>query len=290
MPERTIGHRGITPTRLLAVYLLATTPLIVMGGVTDGSAVWMVGHLAVLTGVCLLEWRARGGELAGGWEVVRSWIPLMVVPLLYGELPHLMEGVWTGYHDPAIQGIERVLFGGQPSAELAGMVPWVGLSEVLHAAYLAYYPIIYVPPLFLFLKGRRADFHASVTAVIATFIACYVVFIFFPVQGPRYIWVPEGIPQGPVRSLVLTVLEGGSSRGAAFPSSHVAVAVAQTRVMLRVMPGVGRLLAGVTVALALGAIYGGFHYAFDAVIGAMVGVAVVAALDPSSPGPEDEGR
>ena len=94
----------------------------------------------------------------------------------------------------------------------------------------------------------------------------------FPVQGPRYIAPPAGVPDGLFRSLTLALLEGGSSRGAAFPSSHVSVAVAQTLLALRFQRRLGWVLVPVTTLLALGAVYGGFHYAVDVLVGAALGV------------------
>jgi membrane-associated phospholipid phosphatase len=76
-----------------------------------------------------------------------------------------------------------------------------------------------------------------------------------------------------MRTVVLTILQGGSSRGAAFPSSHVAVAVTQSLVMLRFRRPLGLGVAVTSVLLAFGAVYGGFHYAIDAFAGAAVGVA-----------------
>jgi membrane-associated phospholipid phosphatase len=115
--------------------------------------------------------------------------------------------------------------------------------------------------------------------------SCYLIFVVWPVQGPRYLSPPIGVPTGPVRGLALTILEGGSSRGAAFPSSHVAVAVTQSLVMLRHRRALGAVVSAVTVALALGAVYGGFHYAVDALTGALVGAAAWAASGPLARAP-----
>jgi membrane-associated phospholipid phosphatase len=78
-----------------------------------------------------------------------------------------------------------------------------------------------------------------------------------------------------VRRLVLAILERGSSRGAAFPSSHVAVAVTQALLALRHQPRVGRWVAGVAVGLGAGAVYGGFHYGVDVLAGAALGAAIL---------------
>ena len=104
---------------------------------------------------------------------------------------------------------------------------------------------------------------------------CFAIFVAFPVHGLRYLGVPEGVPEGPVRGLVLSLLERGSSRGAAFPSSHVAVIVAQTLLALRHHPRAGRWVLVIAIGLGAGAVHGGFHYAVDALAGTALGVLIV---------------
>lgn len=214
--------------------------------------------------------------------IVADWYPLALVPALYTELATLNVAVWNGrYFDGVILSIEQSLFGGQPSHELAAALPLLPLSEVLHAAYLSYYVIIYGPPLILYLMRRREAFHASVFTLMLAFAAHYVFFIYFPVQGPRYLFPAPGgrIAKGTFYKLAHRVLQSGSSRGAAFPSSHVGVSVAQCVVVARYLPYLAPVVVLLTIGLAFGAIYGGFHYATDAIAGLILGL-VVALLAP----------
>ena len=104
---------------------------------------------------------------------------------------------------------------------------------------------------------------------------CYICFILYPVAGPWY-----HSPHLDTASLghffpnvVQTVLERAASKGAAFPSSHVAVAVVIWLLAWRFARRVFWILAAIVPALALGTVYGGFHYAVDAGAGLLVGVA-----------------
>jgi len=207
-----------------------------------------------------------------GWR--SGWLPLLVFPLLYWEVAILNQGFVSGYWDPVVMQWEQAIFGGSPSSELAARLPWPALSEVLHLAYLAFYPVIYVPPAMLFLRGRRADFITSVVALMATAGFCYAVFVYFPVQGPRYFGPPEGVPDGPVRRFVLTVLESGSSRGAAFPSAHMAITTCQAVLTVRLQPRMGWLVTAIAIGLGIGAVYGGFHYGIDMLAGGVVGLGI----------------
>jgi membrane-associated phospholipid phosphatase len=76
-----------------------------------------------------------------------------------------------------------------------------------------------------------------------------------------------------VRTAVLHLLAAGSSRGTAFPSSHVAASVVASLCALRFQRPLGVAVAASTVGLALGTVYGGFHYAVDALAGGIVGFA-----------------
>ncbi|NIQ55940.1 MAG: hypothetical protein GWN85_21445, partial [Gemmatimonadetes bacterium] len=71
-------------------------------------------------------------------------------------------------------------------------------------------------------------FRELVYVELVTFFGCYLAFTLFPVQGPHYEFPTIGghFAGGPFYRFVHWVLEDGGSKGAAFPSSHVAVAVA----------------------------------------------------------------
>lgn len=268
-----------TSHRFSAVYLTVALAPVIAGGIGGWRLLLLAAHVCALGLFNHLRRRTAAdirqdqGVLSG----LGSWAPLLLIPLAYSELPYINQVFSTGYHDAWILGFEQAAFRGDPSADWAGAFPAPWLSELLHISYLAYYPLIYVPPLAYYVRGDRRAFFTASAAVMLAFFACLVVFVFLPVQGPRYLRpAPVGIPSGPIRSIVLWVLEGGSSRGAAFPSSHVAVAVAQVAVMARFYPRSSAPVALLTLGLALGAVYGGFHYATDAVVGAVVGLAAAA--------------
>ena len=123
--------------------------------------------------------------------------------------------------------------------------------------------------------GRTEAFRDTVLALEVSFFVCFLVFVVFPVQGPRYLGVPPGVPDGPVRHLVLALLQTGSSRGAAFPSAHIAVATTQVLMALRYQRRLGLVILVIAFGLATGAVYGGFHYAVDALAGVAVGTLAV---------------
>jgi membrane-associated phospholipid phosphatase len=254
--------------RVLGVYVCASTCV----------HLWHLLHgfwdarLLVVEAAILFAVFGRGRSMHPAWRWIGDWLPLLSLPLLYGGMTWVMIGS-GGMHDAVVQAWDRALFGTEPARTFAGALPWWPLSELLHLAYFSYYGIIYGPALFFYLRrGHRRGFHDIVLAFTVTMVSSFVAFSVFPVEGPRYAWpAPAGVPSGPVRSAVLWVLEAGSTRGTAFPSSHVAIALSISLAMLRWRRNAGVGLTVVTVALGLGAVYGGFHYATDILAGAALG-------------------
>jgi membrane-associated phospholipid phosphatase len=255
--------------RLLFVYVTAST-------LTHS---WNLARGAGDTGVAIVQALLIAAIVASmrsrhwAWRRAGDWLPMLSLPVLYATMQWSKLG-GGGMHDGVVQGWDRLLFGTDPARSMAGALPWLPFSELLHLAYFSYYAIIYAPALFLYLSADdQGAFRSLVLAFTVAMIASFAVFIVFPVEGPRYAWAaPPGIPDGPVRRLVLSVLEAGSTRGTAFPSSHVAIALAIGLAAFAWRRAVGAMLLATTVLLGVGAVYGGFHYAADVLAGAALGV------------------
>jgi membrane-associated phospholipid phosphatase len=256
--------------KILAVYLaISSVPAIIAWSGGGGSGMVVIFHTLALIAVAALLAARRSGPVA-------DWLPLVAIPFLYAELPRIEIG---GLHDDAVQRWESAMFGMSPVESASMHWPNALLSETLHAAYLSYYLIIYGPPLLLYLRGQIAEFRNVTAGLMTMFAVCYLVFIVFPVAGPRYEWAaPASVFDGPIRRLALRLLVAGSSKGTAFPSSHVAVATVQTILAFRWSVRTGLLLCALTSCLGIGAVYGGFHYGVDVLAGALLGLAIGLAL------------
>lgn len=226
----------------------------------------------VLAFHCALLAVALASLLASGvprW--LADWLPMFALPFLYVELPVVIAAVGHARSfDAAIAHWDVALFGGVPSTDWARAWPSTLLSETLHAAYASYYLIVVSVPALLYLSGRRRDFNDAMFVVLLSFVACFLVYSVFPVDGPRYRGI-QSMP-GAIRAGVLWLLERGSSRGTAFPSSHFTVAATQSILATRYFGARGALLWIPTVGLGAGAVYGGFHYAVDVFSGLAFGL------------------
>jgi membrane-associated phospholipid phosphatase len=266
--------RATAADRWTLGYALAIAVVLVCRVPTVYLPVVLVVH-GLLVALALLMPRARRAGTVG--RFVGDWYPLLILTALYTEigLANLADG---RAYDRIVLGWEQALFGFQPAREWIRSRPSVWLSWVLHLGYLAYYAIIVAAPLALWLTRQREAMQRAVTTITATFYLCYATYLVFPVVGPRHVFpaADNAATQTAIAQWTARFLEHVSAWGAAFPSSHVAVAVAATAVALLEWRVLGLALVVPTPLLTLGSVYGQFHYAVDALAGIGVGLAVAA--------------
>jgi len=260
----------------LVYVAIATAAVLAFSGQDHAS--WdllLTAHALLVTLVLLAPLARQSGSLG---RFLGDWYPMLLLGALYAEVGVL--NVDLGYqHDQVIQRLELWVFGSQLSYRWIREMPNPALSWLLHGCYLAYYAILYASPLGLWFSGRRDAARRTIFAVMVTFYICYVVFLFFPVAGPRYAFDLADNAATTVWPARVTqwLLDLGDSWGAAFPSSHVAAAVVAALCALRYWRPLGLLLTPLTVGLVLSVVYGQFHYAVDAVAGLIVACAVLAS-------------
>lgn len=232
---------------------------------------------AMLVGLVLLAPYARESGPVG--RFLGEWYPMLLLAGLYGEIGVLTLA--SGFqHDLAIQRLETAVFGSQVSYRWIREMPVPWLSAVLHSCYLAYYAILFAPPLGLWFSGRREAARHTILGVMITFYLCYAIFLMYPVAGPRYAFaLPHNAATavGPAR-LTQWLLDRGDSWGAAFPSSHVAASVVATGFALRYWRPLGYALLVPTTGLVLAVVYGQFHYGVDALSGLLVAGVMLAVM------------
>jgi membrane-associated phospholipid phosphatase len=257
---------------VIAAYLTVTFVPTVLYVTSTGQRGPLVAHLCALA-LALLMLAPRDGVP----RAVRDAIPLLLGPFLYVELRWLVPGAGRPHGDATVIAWEQRWFPGNPSSTWAHASHPVLLSEALHFAYASYYALILLPPILLYARHRRSEYARTLLALVLVYGACFSVYLLFPVDGPRFLFGPAPAPDGPVRRLVLSILASGSSRGTAFPSSHVAASAVASLCALRFQRRIGVVVSVLTVGLTLATVYGGFHYAIDAVAGLITGIVCWAA-------------
>jgi hypothetical protein len=280
----------------LALKRLRSVDLVILGWIAVASvvaiarmnsapyAVWvLVAHALVILLIILL--RRPGRPTRAG---VADLYPLAILLAFYGSLDLLASSGGVTTHDPIVREWEEGLFGTQVSRTWWQSAPSRFWSTVLHASYFTYYLVVPAGPIWFLWRGDRRALERTVLAILATFIVCYLVFLFLPVAGPYY----EFARPGPVMidnwaaRLVYGVLENGSSYGAAFPSSHVAATLVATGAAAIASRGLGLVLGVPSLLLTIGVVYCQLHYAVDALAGVLVaGVVMAGAVAAERKGP-----
>jgi membrane-associated phospholipid phosphatase len=262
---------------LLAGYL-AVVSLVALARAPGQPGCWWLLAAHALFGLLLYLVTRPGLGPVG--RAIRELYPLLLLVGLYSELDVLNGLDAIRVYDTTVQRWELAVFGAQLSTEWWRGMPSRAWSSALHAAYLSYYLIV-VAPAFYFVWRRDLDaLQHFVLVVMATFVACYLAFIFFPVAGPYYVfsrpdaWFTDNV----FARMVYNTLATGSSYGAAFPSSHVAAAVAATLSAARGSRGLAWALALPTVLLTVAVVYCQMHYGVDAIAGLLVGAIVAAGV------------
>ena len=264
---------GLLPVDLVLLgYLTVATAVAVHRAPSEPPCWWVAAGNVLAALLILLVTRPDHGRLG---RTLREIYPLLLLVGLYGQLDILNRG-GIRVHDAMVQHWELAVFGTQVSREWWRAAPSVLWSTVLHGAYFSYYFIVSVPALYFLSRGDVVAARRFVLAVMTTFVVCYLVFLFFPVAGPYYVFPRPAawFLDNPAARLVYGTLAEGSSYGAAFPSSHVAATVAAVLAAGHGSRRLGLALLVPTVLLTTGVVYCQMHYAVDALAGLGVGVAV----------------
>ncbi len=277
------GSGRLLPVDRLAIGYFGGTGLVSLAfGGLPGAGIAAAHAIAIFGITRLAAWRPRAGLAV----IARAAYAVCLTPLLYAELAVINRFFTQRYFDATVQAWDAAVFGGQPSIGLSALFPWLSFSEVLHLGYFAYYAIIPAAILGVFATRGAEALQRTALAVAAAFFVSYLIFMFFPVAGPRYEFaqIGGGIGEGTLFGIVHGILEAGSSKGTAFPSSHIAASLAAVVSAGREDRRWFWLLIIPELALTAGTVYGRFHYATDALAGILLGLLVCAVLHASGSG------
>ncbi|MBP7950926.1 MAG: phosphatase PAP2 family protein [Verrucomicrobiales bacterium] len=276
---------------------LATVGLLILIFHNDRVPTWPVmaaWHVAGLLAIHLLIRLQARFQHSLALDFLRHFYPILLYTALYHETGLLNQLFGLGYLDASFFRMEQSLFGWQPGIELMQRFPQRGLAELLLASYFCYYLMVGGVGLALFLRNRR-QFDHFLAVISFVFYVCYFIYIFTPVVGPRILLpgvvapLPDGLQQWPVPTTPLPVQEALFFRlmawiyanfevpGAAFPSSHVAVALATAWFSFRYLRPIRWLHLGVALLLCIATVYGRYHYVIDVLAGIATAVVLVPA-------------
>jgi len=214
--------------------------------------------------------KVDGTKPAVAFSVARDLVPLALIVLAYREMgwfaqphsEHTLEASWVTWDRVVLRG------GGRAVIESLGPV----IPSILEICYALVYALAPFGVAMLYVYRRREKVDQFLLVFAVGVLLCYAQFPFWPSDPPRVVYLGEDLPtfQTVFRRFNLWMLGNYGIHTSVFPSAHVAGAFAAAFGAMRALPErrwVGRFLLVTAFLIAIGTVYGRYHYLPDAVAG-----------------------
>ena len=263
------------------IYIIVAAS-IVHAASRDWCFVLTLNSVTFATLIVLHRIRHRAPWLAAAADL----FPALLVLVAYRESGILLAPDPAHHLDYVFILWDRVLLQSQfVHAALQAGAPW--LQRYLEFAYLLCYPLVPLGVVAIHFATQRSAASESAAAkseramdefwatVLPATLFCYAVYPFFPLTPPRVLFgdVPGPHVQPLLRQWNFWLLDHYSVQACIFPSGHVAAVTAVALAVRKQAPRLGALFLFLAASVAIATVYGRYHYAADAVAGALVGVA-----------------
>jgi membrane-associated phospholipid phosphatase len=271
-------------------YALAVYNLVLIGvwlPLAGGSDVarWMIGVHTVALTVPWLITRATP-PLSSVTRLIREVYPVLWLIVFWRELGIHCGLVGSSSNDGLVALLDRAMFGANLNATWAPHMPAAWVSELMQGTYFLYYAMAVALVGYLAWRRDRAVTRDMVLRLGLTYAAAYVVYAIAPTVGPMAM---PAFPRfagpgahGLFRTLNDWLQANGDAAGTAFPSTHVAGAVALAWLAWRHCPRWCAWAAtGLAIAVGPATVYTQNHFSLDAVGGAVLGLSLQVSLVPT---------
>lgn len=203
--------------------------------------------------------------------ILRDWLPVLITLIPYWQTGQFFTGpdkkieAWLAASDR--WSLKFFSWSGWKCGRVARLsMEW---------AYSLCYPIVPLGLGVLYVAGLRRIADVYWCLVLVPTYICYAITPFFPALPPRSLVERSQTPRTTKsRTFNLWLLKIGSIQAISFPSAHVASALGASLAVWHYLPLAGVVFLAISLWIAVAAVAGGYHYAIDVVLGAVVSVAV----------------
>jgi hypothetical protein len=248
------------PTLVFFVYTAAVAS--VLRGLTVSQRTRALAGVALGTAILFAQDQLSVPAL------LRTWIvPPLLLPVAYWT-----SGMLFAQPMPAAEALLKTADDRLRIRQAAAQMPRP-IAELLEFAYAGIYPLI---PLALALHlsfGVRPDPDRFWAVVLTTDYICFGMLPWIRTRPPRALETTDPW-RASFRSFNLRLLERSSIHVNTLPSGHAAEAVAAALVVSDAPAPIAISMAFSAIAVSAGAVLGRYHYAADAIAGALVAFAV----------------
>ncbi len=205
--------------------------------------------------------------------VLREWLPLPYVLLCYWLSGYYFVRPQEKFEARflAFDLRARRWFGAEHAATRAPRA----LLEALEIAYFSCYVVLPAGMIALTIAGQAGGADRYWSTVLVAELACYGVLPWIRTRPPWALRETDALDGRGVlvRRLNLMLVREASTQANTFPSGHAAGALAAALAVAMVWPAAGAVLVVVAVSIMAGSVVGEYHYAGDALTGALTAVA-----------------
>ena len=233
---------------------------------------------ALILALCRVD--AKSGERAERmgksfssrfWHFWRHWYPHLFFLFCFEEMGKLMHLVNPGWEDAKLIAFDRWLTGVNPALWFEHLSR-PALTEFMEFSYFTYFVYLLILGGILYFQRDFKNYWAVMTYSAVGYVFGYIIAVFFPVQSPWYTlegqWHGE-LVGGPFTALINFIEKYGRVHGAAFPSQHVAGAMAALWGAWRYRRWLFWIFLPFVACMCVSTVYVRNHYVAD-VLGGMV--------------------
>lgn len=270
---------------ILGYCLMMVAFILILGRPLEKFTDELIFYSGVAVLVVLIV-RFLGEGSAALTRFFRLLYPAILFTAFYRMTGGLMFLLHDHFLDYQLSAFEQSILGFEPSLYIDKYLlnPW--LTEIFMGTYFSYYLMLPCFLLPLFFMKKYDMVRQSLASISLTFFAGYMLFSLYPVEGPRWHYMDRYLHrvEGPFfRHLVEFIQAAGSVRGGCVPSTHVAVALLVMFYTFRLSKPLGWLLAAVNLGMAIGAVWGRYHYITDVLVGTAIALVAVWLVDRYHP-------
>ncbi|MEJ2633690.1 MAG: phosphatase PAP2 family protein [Calditrichia bacterium] len=263
--------------RNLAIYgLILSLVILVFQGNLNYWYIFFFGHLFLVGALFfIIPWLDK--QTKPVLRFLRDWYIILILPFLYSDVGFFLHLVTYREFDPFIIHMDKWIFGVLPNVWIQNYVN-PQLTEFMQISYSIYWFTIPLGGAIFYFSKQPRLFEKLLYYVTFTFFFSYLVFIFFPVAGPRF--YIAGQIHASYHSLFFGnilrhFVQNVGFRGGAFPSSHVGVAVTILIFMWKFKPKTAMFVfLPMVLALSAATVYGQYHYFTDVIAGLLMGIVI----------------
>jgi len=264
-------------------YLAVSSALIVLFAENLAHPLKLIGVQTLVAAVVLVLCRveARGGTDRSVCPTFaqklrrfgRHWYPHLFFLFCFEELGKLVHLVTPGWQDAKLIAFDQWLTGVNPSLWLEQFAH-LALNEFMQFAYFTYFVYLLILGGILYYRRDLNGYWAVMTYSAVGYMFGYLIAMFFPVQSPWFtlagMW-HGNLTGGPFTAAVNFIEKCGRVHGAAFPSQHVAGAVAALWGGWRHRRGLFWIFLPFVLCMCVSTVYVRNHYLADVFGGIVTG-------------------